>query len=264
MARAGAGGGPAFVWTPARARRYAPPMVWRIVAACVLWLACSGPAGAMTVEAAPDEALAAEADLVVHAQVVARDVERAPGRAMRLRTRYRLVVWDIIAARGTPRLLLGGPLPELEVVMPGGSRGGLTTVVPGVPSLLPGEELLLLLSDTPWGYQPIGYSLGTWRIHDSGTSPAHGSVKLSAHDSGSVPGGSPPGRTHDSGNFPAHDSGTVRDPLGTWRNHDSGTFPAHDSGSLPGGGPSGADDARVVPPEALDALVTRLLGRTWR
>jgi hypothetical protein len=135
----------------------------RLLLSLAVVLAAS-PVGAMTLDDAPLATLAAEADLIVHAQVLARTPEPVPGRAPTVRTRHQLVVWDLIAARSRPRLTLDGPLPRLDVLLPGGTLGGYTTAVPGVPTLAPGDEVLLLLTDTPWGYQPIGYALGTWHI----------------------------------------------------------------------------------------------------
>lgn len=139
-------------------------MISKTLLAAVFFLAAASPTGAMTVVDAPLSTLAAEADLIVHAQVLTRSPERVPGHTYAIRTRHQLVVWDLLAARTPPRLTLDGPLPRLDVVLPGGTLGDLTTVVPGVPTLRPGDEVILLLTDTPWGYQPIGYSVGTWQI----------------------------------------------------------------------------------------------------
>lgn len=139
-------------------------MIPKPLLAAALLLAAASPSAAMTVVDAPLATLAAEADLIVHAQVISRTPERVPGHGHAIRTRHQLVVWDVLAARATPRLTLDGPLPRLDVLLPGGTLGDLTTAVPGVPALRPGDEVVLLLTDTPWGYQPLGYSAGTWQI----------------------------------------------------------------------------------------------------
>ncbi len=134
----------------------------------VLWtvLALSASAAqAMTVVDAPVEVVLAEADLAVHATVISTSFEPAPGAGVRVRTRHLLRVWEVLASPGDGRDVGRW----IDVVLPGGVVNGLQTTVPGVPRLSPGDEVILLLGDTPWGYQPIGYALGTFLVARDGS-----------------------------------------------------------------------------------------------
>ena len=78
-----------------------------------------------------------------------------------------VVVWEDLKPRGDRAgAVRRAPAPPalIEVVQPGGELDGLATVVPGVTRLSPGDEVVLLLTATPWGLQPIGYSLGTFFV----------------------------------------------------------------------------------------------------
>ncbi len=52
------------------------------------------------------------------------------------------------------------------VTLPGGRLGNRKTVIPGLAPLAIGDELLVLLTYTPWGWQPIGYELGIVRLNE--------------------------------------------------------------------------------------------------
>ena len=143
---------------------------------------------AMTVADAPVDVLMAEADLPVHATVVASAFEPVPGPGARVRTRLLLAVWEVLAPVSRER----DPGHWVEVVLPGGVLNGLQTSVPGVPRLEPGDEVVLLLGDTAWGYQPIGYALGTFHVEaDGSVRPAWEPHARRARLATSTPGSDP-------------------------------------------------------------------------
>jgi hypothetical protein len=123
----------------------------------------------MTVMKASVSEIAIEADLVIHAQVLDAIAEPVPGPTLRLRTRHTLSVWEVLADRGNPiEAGFRSDDSTLEMVLPGGQLGNMATWVAGVPVLDPGDEVILLLTWTPWGYQPLGYSLGTFFVTATG------------------------------------------------------------------------------------------------
>ncbi len=123
-------------------------------------VAASASGRAMTVAVAPLSVLAQEAALVVRGQVVALQVEPVPGQLWVSRTRATVAVWRTYGAQRPA----GAPAPDyVDVLLPGGSRAGLTTWVPGVPQVYVGEEVIVLLEPVAGGYAPMGYSLGLLR-----------------------------------------------------------------------------------------------------
>jgi len=130
--------------------------------ALAVTLAAASPAAAMTVDPAPLETLAAEATAVVRGHVV--DSETGLSPTGRIETRVGVAIWEVVK----------GPLEiavahRLVVILPGGTHGGLRTVVPGVPVLRPGDELVLLLVPArPGSWWPIGYRLGVLAVDDRG------------------------------------------------------------------------------------------------
>jgi hypothetical protein len=123
---------------------------------------------AMTLSPAPLGELLEEADAVVHGVIIERRAEAVPGQPNQLRTRYILWIWDHLKA---PKAAPNVPMPAsgwLEFVQPGGSTDHITVRVPGVPTFKGGDEVILLLTQTPWGLQPLGYPLGTFFIQASG------------------------------------------------------------------------------------------------
>ena len=135
--------------------------------AFILSLGTGAPQG-MTLAEAPLQRLIDEADLVIHGVVLERQVAPIPGQTHALRTRYTLWVWEHLKAP-SPSLKPEHRRDELlTVVQPGGTLGSLTTRVPGVVDLELGTEVILLLSKTPWGLQPLGYPMGTFIIGADG------------------------------------------------------------------------------------------------
>lgn len=111
------------------------------------------PVAGTTLAPAPIEVLAREASRIVWGRVEGRSFEPVPGRPVATRTRLEVVVWEDLDG-------LDAPGESLEVVVPGGRRGDLVTYVAEAPALSPGDEVVLLLDETPWGLQPLGLSLG--------------------------------------------------------------------------------------------------------
>ena len=132
---------------------------------CLLALATAGAqADAYQVEPAPWSVLATKAERAVQGHVTARLTAWAPDGSGRVVTHYELLVWDERVATG--------PSDDAYaiVTLPGGRLGTRTTVIPGLRPFEIGDELLLLLTDTAWGWQPIGYELGVVRLHERGAS----------------------------------------------------------------------------------------------
>ena len=141
----------------------------------------------MTVVDRSVDELAHDARLIVHGTVVGIHPEAVPDRPRRTRSRVTIAVWEVLKPSGEL-------VPEVvEIILPGGTRGRWTTVVPGVPQLAPGDEVVLMLVDTPWGLAPAGYGLGTWRVGPEGDA-----VRLLPVDDhptpGAIPGLSPDDR----------------------------------------------------------------------
>ncbi len=136
------------------------------LAACLLALTAPSPATGLTVAPLTLEQVVAQASLVVHGHVVATASEPAPGWPGGVRTRVTVAVWEV--AKG-PWL---GDLPVVDFVLPGGTRGRLRTVVPGLPSFSPGDEVVLMLEDTAAGLTPVGFALGA--LHVSPDGAVHG------------------------------------------------------------------------------------------
>jgi len=108
----------------------------------------------IVVPATLDE-LAGEAELVVHARVAHVETRQAPGT----RRVERLVSFDVL------RALKGSPSGTVQVVLAGGTFGRYRTVVPGVPDLTQGEEVVLFLRAWPArGLQLVGFTQGFLRV----------------------------------------------------------------------------------------------------
>lgn len=115
---------------------------------------------AYQVEPAPWSTLVAKSELAVHGHVAASWGEWAPDGSGRVITRYEVLVWN--------QRQVTGPADGAHVIvtLPGGRLGNRKTVIPGLTPLEVGDELLLLLTHTPWGWQPIGYEMGIMRLND--------------------------------------------------------------------------------------------------
>ncbi|MCA9518149.1 MAG: hypothetical protein KC635_24595 [Myxococcales bacterium] len=136
-------------------------MSLRPALAFALALAAAPAATAMTLDPAPVPVLVREAVAVVHGHVIAATSDRD---ARGLVTRVVVDVWE--AAQGPPELAV---TDRVVVTLPGGREGRYRTVVPGVPELTPGDEVVLLLvvsADATW--RPLGYALGVLFVGDDG------------------------------------------------------------------------------------------------
>ena len=139
-------------------------MMVTLVALCSV-AAVAPWASSLQVDPAPWEVLVAEAERVVHGHVSASWGDWAPDGSGRVITRYEVLIWDEVQVAG-PR-----GLSRVIVTLPGGRYGGRVTVIPGLAPLSLGDEVILLLSDTPWGWQPLGYELGILRLNHAATAP---------------------------------------------------------------------------------------------
>ncbi len=120
----------------------------------------TGSSDAYQVERAPWSELVATSERAVHGHVASSWGEWAPDGSGRVITRYELLIWDERQAAGPVGM------DRVVVTLPGGQIGNRRTVIPGLKPFEVGDELLLLLSHTPWGWQPIGYDLGILRLND--------------------------------------------------------------------------------------------------
>ena len=122
----------------------------------------------MTLSPAPVTELFDEAHLVVRGVITETQVEGSPAPGNALWTRYRLWVYEHLKAPEGPAKKTP-PLSEwMEFLQPGGESARYVTRVPGVAPLGLGDEVILLLVDTPRGFQPLGYRLGTFLIGPEG------------------------------------------------------------------------------------------------
>jgi hypothetical protein len=127
--------------------------------ACVVGLALAlflpRPLVASIVVPATLDELAAEAELVVHARVQRVDTRQAPDTRRVER----------VVSVATVRSLKGSAAATTFVVLPGGTYGRYKTIVPGVPDVAEGDELLLFLRTSPAGVpQLVGLSQGLLRV----------------------------------------------------------------------------------------------------
>lgn len=136
----------------------------RVLAAISLLLASALPTGAMTVDAAPIAQLVVESDAVVRGFVLTVEPEVVAGGPARLRSRVTIALADV--ERGPRDLAVSG---RLALTLPGGETATHATAVPGVPRLLPGDEVVLLLTYRGGAWRPIGYHLGTLFVAADGS-----------------------------------------------------------------------------------------------
>ncbi|HKE01451.1 MAG TPA: hypothetical protein VKE69_10610 [Planctomycetota bacterium] len=134
-------------WARAGARRH-------LAAALAAIAALAAGALATTVEALSLPQLVARAERIVEARVVG--VAPTTDGQGRPATQVGLVVLST---------LKGAPSGLVEVVLPGGSAGGRTLAIAGIPRLEPGEEVVLFLSGKSSAglTLPIGLGQGTYR-----------------------------------------------------------------------------------------------------
>jgi hypothetical protein len=125
----------------------------------------------LTVAPAPLATLVDEADTIIHGHVIARSYEPVLGHPGLVQTRLTVWTWEMIKSAPVP---LDGIYSTqdgqvlVDITLPGGVMDGIVTVVPGVPRYEPGDEMVALLTMTPRGLAPIGYSLGSWRVTPAG------------------------------------------------------------------------------------------------
>lgn len=133
-----------------------------LIAVIAFGVSAVAPVAALTVVPATFEELVRESVVVVHGRV--RDVQ-ASWTSDR-RTIQSAVTVDVL----TP--LKGADVPTTTFVVPGGEAGGRVLVVPGAPTFRPGDEVVLFLGGrAPSVPQPIGLSLGVYRVSRSGGTP---------------------------------------------------------------------------------------------
>ena len=165
--------------------RHGLPLLLLILASSI------GVTHAMSVSPAPLDELLDEAHLVVRGVIVEQRVEYARGPGVQLWTRYQLWVWEQLKAPVQHALPPEQPLHALTFTQPGGENATHITRVPGVVHFAPGDEVILLLVNTPQGLQPLGYPLGTFRIDPNGAvQPAwrgHGRDEVTRHFGSFVP-----------------------------------------------------------------------------
>ena len=143
------------------------------LALAILLVTPHPPVASLTLSPTPLEVLITDADLVVRGHIVASTAEHTPGQVRAVRTRYTLVVWEHLRA---PAPTYGDDWAletAIEFHIPGGTLGRWTTRVPGVTHVAVGQEVVLLLSDTPWGLQPLGYPMGIFTVSQSGQLRPH-------------------------------------------------------------------------------------------
>jgi hypothetical protein len=125
------------------------------LASLLLALTFSRSLDASVVVPATLDELAGEADLIVHARVAHVDTRQAP-RTLRVE---RVVSLDVV------RALKGSPDETVQVVLPGGTFGRYRTVVPGVPEVTEGDEVVLFLrGSATTGPQLVGFTQGFLRV----------------------------------------------------------------------------------------------------
>jgi hypothetical protein len=126
--------------------------------ALLLALAFAAPARATVVLEVGLEEMTHASDLVLHGVVAKTDVVAVGGVPGHLVTdvTFRLVeVWK--GERLAPDELF-------TLRLPGGTRGGLTLRVPGVPSFGVGNEVVLFLERTSGGFTPTGLTQGVFSV----------------------------------------------------------------------------------------------------
>lgn len=128
-----------------------------------MWIAlCVALASALQLEMTPEQRFETS-ELVVHAEVTSAEVNWEPGVVGGIAT----TVWL------APLDALRGEAPEtLEVVLPGGSIDGFTSVVDDAATLVEDRRYLLFLVPSGDGrWQVLGGRQGATRVETPGLSP---------------------------------------------------------------------------------------------
>ena len=119
---------------------------------------------ATTVRQASLEQLVRGADLVFHGVVGEVNEALAPTAAGPFRTKVEFEVLENIKGG-----LKSGQI--FSMVVPGGRGHGKTMVIPGMPRFKKGEQLILLLEKTRFGYIPSGLAQGVLWVRARGKTP---------------------------------------------------------------------------------------------
>ena len=110
---------------------------WAAVAALLVLLAPRAGEASAVVPLTIEE-MVAVADEVVHIKVNDSEAEWYNGKII---TRNTCSIEDVLVSKKTKRSVGG----SMEVVIPGGKKGKLAAVVPGMPTLKSGEEAILFM-----------------------------------------------------------------------------------------------------------------------
>ena len=99
--------------------------------------------------------LAARADLIVEGRVLDARSEVGPGGLI-------VTAWDV----SVERLFHGEATNVVTIRLPGGVVGSIGMVIPGMPTMVPGEDVLLFVTEESHaGFRmPIGLGQGKFRI----------------------------------------------------------------------------------------------------
>jgi hypothetical protein len=127
-------------------------LVATLLLASVAWTA----ARATTILRLPVEEMAANADLVVRADVTRVAVVADPDDERRISTRVSLRVRQVLKGHATA--------PTFTITLLGGSTGRWTLAVPGTPRFIEGEDVVLFLHATERGFKPSGLWLGKYAV----------------------------------------------------------------------------------------------------
>lgn len=128
---------------------------WLSVLVLAVLAVLPAAARATTVLKLPVEEMTRRADLVVRGEVTDVAV-RSDDRNRPLATVVTFRVSDVLKGQPT------SPVLRLELV--GGSNAEHFSRVAGMPGFRPGEEVVLFLEKTPWGFIPMGLSQGKYTV----------------------------------------------------------------------------------------------------
>lgn len=128
-----------------------------------LWLAVSTPLKAATMFWISDTQLCALASVVLVADVADVTAELSADRT-RVFTRVRLSAVEYVKATA--------PVAELDVVITGGTAGGVETRRPGEPKFVKGERVLVFLAPAGRDYRVVGLTRGKYHVREVEGEPA--------------------------------------------------------------------------------------------
>lgn len=122
-----------------------------------LWLAL--PVQAATMFWLSDTQLCALAEVVLVADVADVSAELSHDRT-RVFTRVHLLAVEYVKAPEQP-------MAELDVVITGGTAGGVETRRPGEPKFVKGERVLVFLAHAGSDYRVVGLTRGKYHVHEA-------------------------------------------------------------------------------------------------